>query len=204
MRSPSLTSSSKQTAIGGGSGKKAEATPCCSKVGLKRGPWTAEEDEMLAEYIKREGEGRWRTLPKKAGLLRCGKSCRLRWMNYLRPSVKRGHISPDEEDLILRLHRLLGNSQGIDPKTHKPINPNPNPKYHVPIFDDDENIVNINNIQHGDGTMIDSEYVHVDEDDDAFSSFLNSLINDDMFINNLQHDDQEQDQQHGQHSSCLI
>ncbi|XP_021891129.1 transcription repressor MYB5 [Carica papaya] len=126
-------------------------TPCCSKVGLKRGPWTPEEDELLADYIKKEGEGRWRTLPKKAGLLRCGKSCRLRWMNYLRPSVKRGQIAPDEEDLILRLHRLLGNrwsliagripgrtdneiknywnthlskkliSQGIDPRTHKPF-----------------------------------------------------------------------------------
>lgn len=84
-------------------------TPCCSKIGLKRGPWTPEEDEVLAEFIRKEGEGRWRTLPKRAGLLRCGKSCRLRWMNYLRPSVKRGQIAPDEEDLILRLHRLLGN-----------------------------------------------------------------------------------------------
>nr|DAD29118.1 TPA_asm: hypothetical protein HUJ06_030586 [Nelumbo nucifera] len=80
-----------------------------SAAGLKRGPWTQEEDELLSSYIKREGEGRWRTLPKRAGLLRCGKSCRLRWMNYLRPSIKRGQIAPDEEDLILRLHRLLGN-----------------------------------------------------------------------------------------------
>lgn len=63
----------------------------------------------MSNYVKKEGEGQWRTLPKKAGLLRCGKSCRLRWMNYLRPSVKRGRIAPDEEDLILRLHRLLGN-----------------------------------------------------------------------------------------------
>ena len=43
------------------------------------------------------------------GLNRCGKSCRLRWLNYLRPNIKRGNISDDEEDLILRLHRLLGN-----------------------------------------------------------------------------------------------
>lgn len=93
----------------GGAPNTTTVTPCCSKVGLKRGPWTPEEDEVLAEYIRREGEGRWRTLPKRAGLLRCGKSCRLRWMNYLRPSVKRGQIAPDEEDLILRLHRLLGN-----------------------------------------------------------------------------------------------
>ena len=44
-----------------------------------------------------------------AGLKRCGKSCRLRWINYLCPDIKRGNISPDEEDLIVRLHRLLGN-----------------------------------------------------------------------------------------------
>lgn len=46
---------------------------------------------------------------KLTGLKRCGKSCRLRWLNYLRPDIKRGNISPDEEDLIIRLHKLLGN-----------------------------------------------------------------------------------------------
>ena len=92
-----------------GASTTSKSTPCCSKVGIKKGPWTPEEDGVLANFIKREGEGGWRTLPKRAGLLRCGKSCRLRWMNYLRPSVKRGRIAPDEEDLILRLHRLLGN-----------------------------------------------------------------------------------------------
>ena len=119
MRNPPSSSSSsqakaaatskKKSGSGGGAGSSGTPTPCCSKVGLKRGPWTPEEDEVLANYIRKEGEGRWRTLPKRAGLLRCGKSCRLRWMNYLRPSVKRGQIAPDEEDLILRLHRLLGN-----------------------------------------------------------------------------------------------
>jgi hypothetical protein len=44
-----------------------------------------------------------------AGLKRCGKSCRLRWLNYLRPDIKRGNISNDEEELIVRLHNLLGN-----------------------------------------------------------------------------------------------
>ncbi|RWR87628.1 Myb_DNA-binding domain-containing protein [Cinnamomum micranthum f. kanehirae] len=83
--------------------------PCCSKVGLHKGPWTAREDMLLAKYIQAHGEGQWRSLPKKAGLLRCGKSCRLRWMNYLRPDIKRGNIGPDEEDLIIRLHTLLGN-----------------------------------------------------------------------------------------------
>ncbi|KAF5460514.1 hypothetical protein F2P56_020378 [Juglans regia] len=83
--------------------------PCCSKVGLQKGPWTAKEDTLLINYIRAHGEGHWRSLPKKAGLLRCGKSCRLRWMNYLRPDIKRGNITPDEEDLIIRLHSLLGN-----------------------------------------------------------------------------------------------
>ncbi|KAK9758088.1 hypothetical protein RND81_01G205900 [Saponaria officinalis] len=83
--------------------------PCCSKVGLHRGPWTAREDALLIKYIEAHGEGQWRSLPKNAGLLRCGKSCRLRWMNYLRPDIKRGNITPEEDDLIIRLHALLGN-----------------------------------------------------------------------------------------------
>ncbi|KAL8053357.1 hypothetical protein ABFX02_05G065700 [Erythranthe guttata] len=84
-------------------------SPCCSKVGLMRGPWSTKEDNLLTNYIHEHGEGQWRSLPKNAGLLRCGKSCRLRWMNYLRPGIKRGNISEDEEDLIVRLHGLLGN-----------------------------------------------------------------------------------------------
>ncbi|XVE97754.1 hypothetical protein REPUB_Repub03eG0046000 [Reevesia pubescens] len=84
-------------------------SPCCSKEGLNRGAWTAWEDKILAAYIKAHGEGKWRNLPKRAGLKRCGKSCRLRWLNYLRPDIKRGNISHDEEELIIRLHNLLGN-----------------------------------------------------------------------------------------------
>ncbi|KAI4303424.1 hypothetical protein MLD38_039057 [Melastoma candidum] len=83
--------------------------PCCAKVGLHRGPWTPREDTLLVNYIQAHGEGQWRNLPKKAGLLRCGKSCRLRWMNYLRPDIKRGNITPAEDELIMRLHSLLGN-----------------------------------------------------------------------------------------------
>ncbi|CAM8967561.1 unnamed protein product [Rhodiola kirilowii] len=69
----------------------------------------ASEDKILTEYIAARGEGKWRDIPKLSGLQRCGKSCRLRWLNYLRPDIKRGNISADEEDLIIRLHRLLGN-----------------------------------------------------------------------------------------------
>ncbi|KAL5972960.1 hypothetical protein ACLOJK_039767 [Asimina triloba] len=84
-------------------------TPCCDKVGLKRGSWTPEEDQILKAYIEERGPGNWRNLPKRAGLLRCGKSCRFRWTNYLRPDVKRGNYSKDEEDTIIRLHGLFGN-----------------------------------------------------------------------------------------------
>ncbi|KAJ0734950.1 putative transcription factor MYB family [Helianthus annuus] len=83
--------------------------PCCEKIGLRRGRWTAEEDQILSNYIQEHGEGSWRSLPKNAGLLRCGKSCRLRWINYLRSDVKRGNISPEEEDVIIKLQASLGN-----------------------------------------------------------------------------------------------
>nr|WQQ41723.1 MYB35 protein [Camellia japonica] len=127
-------------------------TPCCDKVGLKKGPWTPEEDQKLLAYIEEHGHGSWRALPSKAGLQRCGKSCRLRWTNYLRPDIKRGKFSLQEEQTIIQLHALLGNrwsaiathlpkrtdneiknywnthlkkrlaKMGIDPVTHKPKN----------------------------------------------------------------------------------
>ncbi|XP_043722770.1 transcription factor MYB123-like [Telopea speciosissima] len=84
-------------------------SPCCAKEGLNRGAWSAYEDRILTSYINTHGEGKWRDLPQKAGLKRCGKSCRLRWLNYLRPDIKRGNISKEEEELIIRLHKLLGN-----------------------------------------------------------------------------------------------
>nr|QAA96282.1 R2R3-MYB transcription factor [Gymnadenia rhellicani] len=77
--------------------------------GLKKGAWTAHEDKLLISCINASGEGRWTSVPKRAGLKRCGKSCRLRWLNYLRPDIKRGNFSEEEEDLIIRLHKLLGN-----------------------------------------------------------------------------------------------
>nr|ANS52745.1 MYB [Triticum aestivum] len=83
--------------------------PCCEKMGLKRGPWTAEEDMTLVAHIEQHGHINWRALPKQAGLLRCGKSCRLRWINYLRPDIKRGNFTSEEEDAIIQLHAMLGN-----------------------------------------------------------------------------------------------
>ncbi|XP_010547771.1 PREDICTED: transcription factor MYB28-like isoform X2 [Tarenaya hassleriana] len=131
--------------------------PCCSGEGLKKGAWTTEEDKKLIVYIQEYGEGGWRDVPQKAGLKRCGKSCRLRWTNYLKPDIKRGEFSPEEEQIIIMLHASRGNKwsaiarhlprrtdneiknywnthlkkrlmeQGIDPVTHKPLGSNPRP-----------------------------------------------------------------------------
>jgi hypothetical protein len=83
--------------------------PCCEKKGLRRGAWSPEEDQRLVAYVRQNGHPNWRALPRQAGLLRCGKSCRLRWINYLHPDIKRGNFTADEEALVVRLHRELGN-----------------------------------------------------------------------------------------------
>ncbi|PNY13356.1 protein ODORANT1-like [Trifolium pratense] len=84
--------------------------PCCDKLGVKKGPWTAEEDKKLINFILTNGQCCWRAVPKLAGLRRCGKSCRLRWTNYLRPDLKRGLLTEAEEQLVIDLHARLGNS----------------------------------------------------------------------------------------------
>ncbi|CAI9753962.1 unnamed protein product [Fraxinus pennsylvanica] len=124
---------------------------CTEKEKLRKGLWSPDEDEKLYNFITRFGVGCWSSVPKLAGLQRCGKSCRLRWINYLRPDLKRGMFSQEEEDLIISLHEALGNrwaqisahlpgrtdneiknfwnsslkkkliKQGIDPNTHKPV-----------------------------------------------------------------------------------
>ncbi|WVZ88179.1 hypothetical protein U9M48_034726 [Paspalum notatum var. saurae] len=77
--------------------------PCCDKVGIKKGPWTPEEDIILVSYIQEHGPGNWRSVPINTGLMRCSKSCRLRWTNYLRPGIRRGNFTPHEEGIIVHL-----------------------------------------------------------------------------------------------------
>ncbi|XP_054807308.1 myb-related protein 306-like [Prosopis cineraria] len=83
--------------------------PCCDKIGVKKGPWTPEEDIVLVSYIQQHGPGNWRSVPTNTGLMRCSKSCRLRWTNYLRPGIKRGNFTEHEEKMIVHLQALLGN-----------------------------------------------------------------------------------------------
>nr|BDH75867.1 transcription factor MYB35 [Lilium longiflorum] len=125
--------------------------PCCDKAEVRRGPWTAEEDAKLLVYTATHGTKNWTSVPKKAGLKRCGKSCRLRWTNYLRPNLKHDSFTLQEEELIITLHATIGSrwsiiaqqlpgrtdndvkniwntklskklvQRGIDPVTHRPI-----------------------------------------------------------------------------------
>ncbi|WOK95641.1 Myb-related protein [Canna indica] len=76
---------------------------------VRKGPWTMEEDLILINYITNHGEGVWNHIARSAGLNRTGKSCRLRWLNYLRPDVRRGNITPEEQQLIMELHARWGN-----------------------------------------------------------------------------------------------
>ncbi|XP_024978271.1 transcription factor MYB30-like [Cynara cardunculus var. scolymus] len=79
------------------------------RSGLNKGAWSVEEDRKLTAYIQKYGIWNWSKMPPYAGLLRSGKSCRLRWMNYLKPNIKRGNFTVEEEKMILHYHSILGN-----------------------------------------------------------------------------------------------
>ncbi|XP_030528311.1 transcription factor RAX3-like [Rhodamnia argentea] len=88
--------------------------PCCDKANVKKGPWSPEEDARLKAYIEQHGTGgNWIALPQKIGLKRCGKSCRLRWLNYLRPNIKHGAFSEEEESIICGLYVTIGSRWSI-------------------------------------------------------------------------------------------
>lgn len=99
--------------IGGGQGDSggegAGGAAAVEEVALKKGPWTAAEDAVLIDYVTKHGEGNWNAVQKNTGLARCGKSCRLRWTNHLRPNLKKGAFSSEEEKRILELHAQFGN-----------------------------------------------------------------------------------------------
>uniref|UniRef100_A0A6N2LBR0 Uncharacterized protein n=1 Tax=Salix viminalis TaxID=40686 RepID=A0A6N2LBR0_SALVM len=88
--------------------------PCCDKASVKKGPWSPEEDAILKTYIEQHGTGgNWIALPQKIGLKRCGKSCRLRWLNYLRPNIRHGGFSEEEDDIICSLYISIGSRWSI-------------------------------------------------------------------------------------------
>ncbi|CAA3006684.1 transcription factor MYB108-like [Olea europaea subsp. europaea] len=79
------------------------------EITIRKGPWSSDEDSKLINYVTIHGEGGWEALARNAGLRRTGKSCRLRWLNYLNPNVRRGNITPEEQLHIIELHLQYGN-----------------------------------------------------------------------------------------------
>ncbi|KAK8520858.1 hypothetical protein V6N13_076993 [Hibiscus sabdariffa] len=185
--------------------------PCCDKLGVKKGPWTAEEDRKLINFILTNGQCCWRAVPKLAGLRRCGKSCRLRWTNYLRPDLKRGLLSEDEEQLVIDLHARLGNrwskiaarlpgrtdneiknhwnthikkkllKMGIDPVTHQPLNKESKPEERSSHAETSGD----NNTTENDGITNSSEENSSTTPTENSSTLLDSICNDESLLTSL-------------------
>lgn len=75
---------------------------------LVKGPWTQEEDAKLIRMVQRLGPKNWSqvalALPG-----RIGKQCRERWHNHLNPNIRRERWTEEEDDLIVKAHKQLGN-----------------------------------------------------------------------------------------------
>ncbi|WVZ08983.1 hypothetical protein V8G54_022329 [Vigna mungo] len=75
------------------------------EMSITKGPWTEEEDSVLFDYITVHGEGHWNSVARYTGM----QTFILRWLNYLRPNVRRGNITLQEQLMILDLHSRWGN-----------------------------------------------------------------------------------------------
>ncbi|TMW95174.1 hypothetical protein EJD97_009272 [Solanum chilense] len=77
---------------------------------IKKGPWKEEEDQVLIKHVKKYGPRDWSSIRSKGLLQRTGKSCRLRWVNKLRPNLKNGvKFSAEEERTVIELQAQFGN-----------------------------------------------------------------------------------------------
>eukprot|EP01017_Pseudomicrothorax_dubius_P006398 TRINITY_DN11817_c0_g1_i1.p1 TRINITY_DN11817_c0_g1~~TRINITY_DN11817_c0_g1_i1.p1 ORF type:complete len:556 (-),score=120.23 TRINITY_DN11817_c0_g1_i1:140-1807(-) len=79
------------------------------KPGLVKGPWSAEEDQQLTDWVRKEGPRKW-SLCSKLIPGRSGKQCRERWLNNLNPVIKRGNWTEPEDELLFKLFMKHGSS----------------------------------------------------------------------------------------------
>ncbi|KAL6538432.1 hypothetical protein OROGR_012420 [Orobanche gracilis] len=91
-------------------GDEAAAAEASALVVYKKGAWSKEEDDKLRRAVDRYGLRNWVAIEKFSGLGRPAKNCRLRWLNYLRPNLKKYPFTQEEEELIFQLHTKYGNS----------------------------------------------------------------------------------------------
>lgn len=77
----------------------------------ERQRWQPEEDNLLRDYVKQYGPREWNLISQRMGktLDRDPKSCLERWKNYLKPGIKKGSLTPDEQNLVISLQAKYGN-----------------------------------------------------------------------------------------------
>ncbi|KAE8698469.1 MYB308 protein [Hibiscus syriacus] len=86
--------------------------PIYDQTGIKQGAWSPDEDHKLRSFIHTYGICIWHILPKLAGLKRYGRSCKLRWKNYLQPQPKHGNFTKEEDALIIKWSALAASLPG--------------------------------------------------------------------------------------------
>ncbi|KAK2972367.1 hypothetical protein RJ640_014425 [Escallonia rubra] len=77
----------------------------------ERQRWRVEEDALLRAYVKQYGPREWHLVSQRMStpLNRDAKSCLERWKNYLKPGIKKGSLTEEEQRLVICLQAKHGN-----------------------------------------------------------------------------------------------
>ncbi|PWA90842.1 MYB-related transcription factor [Artemisia annua] len=77
----------------------------------ERQRWQPEEDALLRAYVHQYGPKEWNLISHRMSkpLDRDPKSCLERWKNYLKPGIKKGSLTPQEQSLVISLQAKYGN-----------------------------------------------------------------------------------------------
>lgn len=77
----------------------------------ERQRWKSEEDALLRAYVKQYGPREWNLVSQRMNVPfnRDAKSCLERWKNYLKPGIKKGSLTEEEQRLVIRLQAKHGN-----------------------------------------------------------------------------------------------